>query len=71
MEVYEDMENDASGASGAPNATTNNEGKENETGSRKGQGICQIAAGNRSRNAGVLKAAGVKRQIETRQSANH
>ncbi len=69
MEVYEDMENDAPDAPGAPNATTNIEGQENETG-RKGQGIRQIAVGNRSGNAGVLKAAGGgKGKIETRQSA--
>lgn len=72
MEVYEDMENiasDAPNTSGALNATTNNEGKENETGSWKRQEIYQIETGNQSRNAKVLKAAGGKRQIETRQSA--
>lgn len=49
MEVYEDMEHDASKAPkapGAPNATTNIEEKENETESREGQGIRQIAVGN-------------------------
>ena len=63
---------DASNASGAPNATTNIEGKENEAGSRKGRGIRQIVVGNRSGKAGVLKATGGvggKGKIETRQSA--
>lgn len=69
MEMYEDMENDAPNAPDAPNATTNIEGKENETESRKRQGIRQIAVGNRSGNAGVLKAAGGgKGKIKTRQS---
>ncbi len=67
--MYEDLENDAPVAPNAPNATTNIEGKENEIGSRKRQGTRQIAVGNRSGNAGVLKAAGGKGKLETRQSA--
>lgn len=75
IEVYEDMESDApdapdaSVAPNAPTATTGIEGKENEVGGRKRQTRRQIAVGNRSGNAGVLKAAGNKGKLETRQSA--
>lgn len=76
MEVYEDMESDALDAPdapdafGAPNATTNIEGKENEIGGRKGQKLRRAAVGNRSGHAGVFKAAGGgKGKVETRQSA--
>ena len=57
MEVYEDMESDAPDAPdafGAPNATTNIEGKENEIGGRKGQKLRRAAVGNRSGHAGVF-----------------
>lgn len=68
MEVYEDIESDALDV---PNATTGIEGKENEVGSRKGQGIRQTTIANRPGNAGIFKAANGargKRKIETRQS---
>lgn len=72
MEVYEDMESDAPdapGAANAPNATTNIEGKENETGVWK-EGIRQIAARNRSGIARVLRpAGGSKGRSEARQNA--
>lgn len=69
MEVYEDLEIDAPDVPNAPNATTNMEEKENETRSRKRQGTRQIAVGNRSGSAGILKAAGGKGKIEMRHSA--
>lgn len=76
MEEYEDMENDAfdaSGAYGAPDATTVTEGQEHEAASQREQIVRQLAVEaerNRFGNAGVLKAASgnVAKRVKMRET---
>ena len=73
MEEYEDMENDAFGASGAPEATMVTEGQEHKAASQREQIVRQLAVEaerNRFGNAGVLKAASgnVAKRVKMRET---